>query len=57
MLLVALIWGINFSVTKGAFHRFPPLAFTGGAVRDRQSASWSRWCIGWREWSRCRAGR
>jgi drug/metabolite transporter (DMT)-like permease len=31
MLLVALIWGINFSVTKGAFPRFPPLAFT--AVR------------------------
>jgi drug/metabolite transporter (DMT)-like permease len=31
MLLVALIWGINFSVTKGAFPSFPPLAFT--AVR------------------------
>ncbi len=31
MLLVALIWGINFSVTKGAFPTFPPLAFT--AVR------------------------
>jgi len=31
MLLVALIWGINFSVTKGVFPRFPPLAFT--AVR------------------------
>jgi drug/metabolite transporter (DMT)-like permease len=31
MLLVALIWGINFSVTKGVFTRFPPLAFT--AVR------------------------
>jgi drug/metabolite transporter (DMT)-like permease len=29
MLLVALIWGINFSVTKGVFTRFPPLAFTG----------------------------
>jgi drug/metabolite transporter (DMT)-like permease len=29
MLLVALIWGVNFSVTKGAFARFPPLAFTG----------------------------
>jgi len=29
MLLVALIWGINFSVTKGAFPTFPPLAFTG----------------------------
>ncbi len=29
MLLVALIWGINFTVTKGAFPRFPPLAFTG----------------------------
>jgi drug/metabolite transporter (DMT)-like permease len=29
MLLVALIWGINFSVTKGAFTSFPPLAFTG----------------------------
>lgn len=31
MLLVALIWGVNFTVTKGAFSRFPPLAFT--AVR------------------------
>ncbi len=29
MLLVALIWGINFSVTKSAFPTFPPLAFTG----------------------------
>jgi drug/metabolite transporter (DMT)-like permease len=29
MLLVALIWGINFSVTKAAFPTFPPLAFTG----------------------------
>ena len=29
MLLVVLIWGINFTVTKGAFARFPPLAFTG----------------------------
>ena len=29
MLLVALIWGVNFSVTKGAFATFPPLAFTG----------------------------
>jgi drug/metabolite transporter (DMT)-like permease len=28
MLLVALIWGFNFSVTKGAFASFPPLAFT-----------------------------
>lgn len=31
MLVVCLIWGLNFSVTKGAFVRFPPLAFT--AVR------------------------
>ena len=29
MLLVAFIWGVNFSVTKGAFASFPPLAFTG----------------------------
>jgi drug/metabolite transporter (DMT)-like permease len=29
MLLVALIWGVNFSVTKGAFATFPALAFTG----------------------------
>jgi drug/metabolite transporter (DMT)-like permease len=29
MLLVVLIWGVNFAVTKGAFARFPPLAFTG----------------------------
>jgi drug/metabolite transporter (DMT)-like permease len=31
MLVVCLIWGLNFSITKGAFARFPPLAFT--AVR------------------------
>jgi len=31
MITVALIWGLNFSVTKGAFASFPPLAFT--AVR------------------------
>jgi drug/metabolite transporter (DMT)-like permease len=31
MLLVALIWGVNFSVTKGAFDTIPPFAFT--AVR------------------------
>jgi drug/metabolite transporter (DMT)-like permease len=31
MLTVALIWGLNFSITKGAFERFPPFAFT--AVR------------------------
>lgn len=31
MLVVVVIWGLNFSVTKGAFSRFPPLAFT--AVR------------------------
>ncbi|MGH7536484.1 MAG: DMT family transporter [Gemmatimonadales bacterium] len=29
MLAVVLIWGLNFSITKGAFTRFPPLAFTG----------------------------
>lgn len=29
MLLVTLIWGLNFSVTKGAFRYLPPLAFTG----------------------------
>jgi drug/metabolite transporter (DMT)-like permease len=29
MLTVAVIWGLNFSITKGAFARFPPLAFTG----------------------------
>jgi drug/metabolite transporter (DMT)-like permease len=29
MLLVVLIWGVNFSVTKGAFASIPPLAFTG----------------------------
>jgi drug/metabolite transporter (DMT)-like permease len=29
MLLVALIWGVNFSVTKGAFATFPAFAFTG----------------------------
>ena len=31
MLVVCLIWGLNFSISKGAFDRFPPLAFT--AVR------------------------
>jgi len=31
MLVVCLIWGLNFSISKGAFVRFPPLAFT--AVR------------------------
>ena len=31
MVSVALIWGLNFSITKGAFDRFPPFAFT--AVR------------------------
>jgi drug/metabolite transporter (DMT)-like permease len=31
MFAVVLIWGLNFSVTKGAFATFPPLAFT--AVR------------------------
>jgi drug/metabolite transporter (DMT)-like permease len=28
MLIVCLIWGLNFSVTKSAFTQFPPLAFT-----------------------------
>lgn len=28
MLVVCLIWGLNFSVTKSAFTQFPPLAFT-----------------------------
>jgi drug/metabolite transporter (DMT)-like permease len=28
MLFVVLVWGINFSVTKGAFQHIPPLAFT-----------------------------
>ena len=31
MLLVCLIWGFNFSITKAAFDQIPPLAFT--AVR------------------------
>jgi drug/metabolite transporter (DMT)-like permease len=29
MLLVTFIWGLNFTVTKGAFRYLPPLAFTG----------------------------
>jgi drug/metabolite transporter (DMT)-like permease len=29
MFLVALIWGVNFSVTKGVFDAIPPFAFTG----------------------------
>jgi len=28
MLLVCLIWGLNFTITKAAFHRLSPLAFT-----------------------------
>src|SRR5260221_9619507 len=28
MLFVVLIWGVNFSVMKGAFQFVPPLAFT-----------------------------
>lgn len=28
MLVVCLIWGLNFSITKAAFDQFPPLAFT-----------------------------
>ena len=28
MLLVCLIWGFNFSITKSAFDQIPPLAFT-----------------------------
>ena len=31
MLLVSLIWGFNFSITKGVFRPVSPLAFT--AVR------------------------
>ena len=31
MLVVCVIWGLNFSITKSAFTHFPPLAFT--AVR------------------------
>ena len=29
MFVVALIWGVNFSVTKGVFDTIPPFAFTG----------------------------
>ena len=43
MLLVCLIWGINFSVTKGAFASFPPLP-------SRRSGSPSRACC-WCCWS------
>ena len=39
MLTVALIWGINFSVTKGVFPRFPPLAFTGRPLPHRERAA------------------
>lgn len=28
MLLVVVIWGVNFSVMKGTFHQIPPLAFS-----------------------------
>ena len=48
MLLVALIWGINFSVTKGVFPRFPPLAFTAVRFAIASLLLWplARWVEG-----------
>ncbi|MBA3257934.1 MAG: DMT family transporter [Gemmatimonadales bacterium] len=48
MLTVALIWGINFSVTKGAFPRFPPLAFTAVRFAIASVLLWAlaRWMDG-----------
>src|SRR5688572_27048163 len=36
MLLVCLIWGFNFSITKSAFDQIPPLPFT--AIRFAMSS-------------------
>jgi drug/metabolite transporter (DMT)-like permease len=48
MLTVALIWGINFSVTKGVFPRFPPLAFTAVRFVVASALLWplARWIEG-----------
>lgn len=48
MLLVVLIWGINFTVTKGVFPRFPPLAFTGLRFLVASALLWplARWVEG-----------
>ncbi|MBA3554891.1 MAG: DMT family transporter [Gemmatimonadales bacterium] len=48
MLVVALIWGINFSVTKGVFPRFPPLAFTAVRFAVAGALLWplARWMEG-----------
>lgn len=48
MLTVVLIWGINFSVTKGAFARFPPLAFTAVRFAIAGALLWplARWVEG-----------
>ena len=48
MLLVCLIWGFNFSVTKSALDQIPPLPFTAVRFAARQPAAlagpprWSR---------------
>jgi drug/metabolite transporter (DMT)-like permease len=48
MVIVALIWGINFSVTKGVFPRFPPLAFTAVRFALASLVLWplARWAEG-----------
>ena len=57
MLLVVLIWGVNFSVTKGAFDSVPAARVHRGALRARESPPGPAGAIGWRARSRCRAGR
>jgi drug/metabolite transporter (DMT)-like permease len=47
MLLVVLIWGLNFTVTKLAFRDFPPLAFT--AVRFGLSSLCILFVLKWSE--------
>jgi drug/metabolite transporter (DMT)-like permease len=48
MLVVVLIWGVNFSVTKGVFPHFPPLAFTGVRFAIASALLWplARWLEG-----------
>ena len=47
MLLVVLIWGLNFTVTKLSFREFPPLAFT--AVRFGLSSVCILFVLQWSE--------
>ena len=48
MLLVCLIWGMNFSITKWPGDQIPPLAFHRGPLRDRESAALAGAAAWWR---------